>query len=127
MFDDSTGIVLEKAIEGSYLRHKAILNNIANVNTPNYKRVDVDFKSSLNSAVKNLDSGQYAGNENNLNSPKISESNDPTTRLDGNNVDIDKEMTALAQNSLEYNTYMTLISKKMKVLKNIITEGKKWI
>ncbi len=47
MLEDPTGIVLERAIQGSYLRHKAILNNIANINTPNYKRLDVDFKSSL--------------------------------------------------------------------------------
>ena len=123
MLEDSTGIVLERAIQGSYLRHKAILNNIANINTPNYKRLDVDFKSSLNNAAKNLDSGKE--NEVSLAAPEITESNDPSTRLDGNNVDIDREMTTLAQNSLEYNAYLTLISKKMKTLKNVITEGKK--
>ena len=45
--------VLDKAADASSLRNKTIANNIANVDTPNYKRQDVSFASNLQEALKN--------------------------------------------------------------------------
>lgn len=127
MVNDLISIMLEKAISGSALRHRAIVSNISNVNTPNYKRVDVDFKTSLENANKSIENGDKAKAIEELEnySPGIMSDGSTSIRLDGNNVDIDKEMSLLAENTLEYNTYVTLISKRFNMLEKIINEGKK--
>lgn len=127
MIDDPVSVMLEKAIYGSALRHRAIVSNLSNVNTPNYKRVDVDFKTSLENARKSLENGDKSKAIEELEnfSPDIISDGSTSIRLDGNNVDIDREMSLLAENTLEYNTYITLISKRFNMLKNVINEGKK--
>ncbi len=127
MINDPVSIMLEKAISGSALRHRAIVSNLSNVNTPNYKRVDVDFKTSLENANKSLKNGDKAKAIEELEnfSPDIKSDGSTSLRLDGNNVDIDREMSLLAENTLEYNTYITLISKRFNMLENVINEGKK--
>jgi flagellar basal-body rod protein FlgB len=127
MFDDPVALILEKAVNGSALRHTAIVNNISNVNTPGYKRVDVDFKTSLGTAVKNLQEGKKYEALQNIKSstPEILNETNNSVRLDGNGVDIDSEMTKLAENTLEYNAYVKLLSQKFNILRTVISEGKR--
>jgi flagellar basal-body rod protein FlgB len=127
MTTDPVTLLIEKAIYGSSLRHKAIAGNISNVNTPDYKRIDVDFKTSLKNAAKNLETGNKSEAEKQLAnySPEILNDTSSSVRIDGNNVDIDVEMTALAENTLEYNIYATLMAKKLDALKTVINEGRK--
>ncbi len=127
MFEDPIISMLEKAVYGSSIRHTAIVNNISNVNTPGYKRVDVDFKTSLKAAVKNLQDGKKGeamqAIENST--PEILNDTGSSVRLDGNGVDIDSEMTSLAENTLEYSMYIKLLTKKFDGLRTVISEGKK--
>jgi flagellar basal-body rod protein FlgB len=127
MFDDPISLILEKAVYGASLKHTAIVNNISNVNTPGYKRVDVDFKTSLSAAVKNLQDGKKGEALQSLASskPEILNDSSSSVRLDGNGVDIDSEMTALAENTLEYSMYIKLLNKKFDGLRTVIWEGKK--
>jgi len=127
MLEDPLISALEKAVTGSALRHQAILNNISNVNTPDYKRVDVNFKSSLAEVLNQSstsDSSEFIEEIKNL-QPSISVEEDTSLRNDGNNVDIDKEMSVLAKNSMEYENYVALLSKKLSILKTVVNEGRK--
>ena len=127
MFDDPISLMLEKAVYGASLRHTAIVNNISNVNTPGYKRVDVDFKTSLHAAVKNLSEGRKGEALKSIttSAPEILNDKSSSVRLDGNGVDIDSEMTALAENTLEYSVYIKLLTKKFDSLRTVISEGKR--
>ena len=51
LFSGVVPVVLKKSLNGTLLRHKAIAHNIANVNTPKFKRIDVEFKSQLKAAI----------------------------------------------------------------------------
>ena len=127
MIENSVNLILEKAIQGSSIRHSAILNNIANVNTPNYKRVDVDFKTTLSRAVKNNGGIKKGNTMETIKSvqPQTFKDNAVTLRIDGNNVDVDREMTFLSTNTLEHNTYTTLLSQRFRILKTVISEGRR--
>lgn len=122
--------MLSKTLDGLQLRQEAISNNIANVDTPGYKRKDVDFKSQLKAALAE-DKGKLSNTNNrhlstatNLNefSPEIRTDNNTSFRNDGNNVDIDYEMSALAKNQLKYQSMTKLLSAKFKKLNNAINK-----
>jgi flagellar basal-body rod protein FlgB len=126
MINDSVITLLEKAVSGTVSRQKAISNNISNANTPAYKRVDVDFKTTLSSLVnksQDLGSKQFKQISDESEYKTYREEN-TSLRQDGNNVDIDKEMTLLAKNSMEYEYYISLLTTKFRMIKTAINEGR---
>ncbi|BBF42994.1 flagellar basal-body rod protein FlgB [Lachnospiraceae bacterium KM106-2] len=115
--------VLERTSDVSWKRNSLISNNIANVDTPNYKRKDVSFNSYLTSALSggsSLDEGV-----NNLDLSKVTGNvyTDHATlsyRTDGNNVDIDTETSNLAQNQVKYYTMLDSITQEFSRLKTVL-------
>jgi flagellar basal-body rod protein FlgB len=112
LFDRSSIPLLVKSLDASMLRSRTIANNIANVNTPGYQRVEVTFEDELRKA---LDTTKLKGTRTNdkhlplgsldysrLN-PKLVKPIDPTLPSGVNNVDIDAEMAKLAENQLLFN------------------------
>ena len=101
--------VLDKAADASWLRENAITNNIANIDTPGYKRQDVDFESVLE---KELGSSRYTSLDkqirelntdlSGLNVSTYTDSANYSYRLDGNNVDENTEAAELASETLRY-------------------------
>lgn len=113
--------VLDRAADASWLRNDAIANNIANVDTPGYKREDITFESELSKALKHSNFTSMDAKVKNLDSRKL----EPRTfkdysgysyRLDGNNVDIETENTMLAKNQLMYQGLLTSIGQEFNNL-----------
>jgi len=101
----------------SAMRHRLLANNVANADTPGFKRSDVSFLDELASAVKSGDAAALAGLK-----PKVVKSMRVlATRNDGNNVDIDFEMGELSKNQLLYNINAQLLSKRFSMLKAAIS------
>lgn len=117
--------VLDKAADASWLRNEAISNNIANVDTPGYKRQDVAFEAEL---AKALGSNRYTSMDEKVASVKTSRLNGrPYTdyanysyRLDGNNVDIENENVYLAENQLKYQGLLTSINQEFTNLQSVM-------
>ncbi len=114
--------VMERALDINWLRQQLIANNIANVDTPNYKRADVDFKSSLIKALNNHSDSRLAAKEV---EPDFVDSEDLILSNDGNNVDIEKEMSQQAVNVLQYALLTRLVSDQLGMLRTAITEGRR--
>ena len=118
--------VLDKAADASWMRQEAISNNIANVNTPGYKRQDVAFEDSLQEAISN---SRYRSTDEkvaNLSKADLrirsyTDSSGFSYRLDGNNVDIDTENAALARNQLKYNALVDSINHEFSMTK-VVTQ-----
>lgn len=108
--------LLEKMLDYSALRQKVIAHNIANVNTPGFRRSDVTFDGELKKALKNKDN--LSKLEAKIYKPDIA-----ATRSDNNNVDIEKEFGKLSENALLYQTYIWLISRRLRGLKEAIKSG----
>ena len=99
--------VLDKAADAAALRNELISNNIANQDTPGYKRQDVNFEAQLTKAMHNskyisIDS-KVANLRNSALKPRqYTDYENDSYRLDGNNVDPEQEQVALAANQLKY-------------------------
>jgi flagellar basal-body rod protein FlgB len=126
--------ILEKALSASSLRHKVISNNIANVNTPKFKKSEVSFEDQLAAALdaQTTSTPIARTHERHLPTkstginvePTINVINTTSFRSDGSNVDIDTEMAGLAKNSIYYDAVAQQISKYFSNLKSVISGGR---
>lgn len=117
--------VLDKAADASWMRESAITNNIANVDTPGYKRQDVDFEGVLKtelgrSKYTSLDNKVSNVHLDHLNATTYTDSSNYSYRLDGNNVDIDTEQVELASEQLRYTGLTDSITQEISRLKSVM-------
>ena len=122
--------LLNKSLDGLWLRQQTTMDNIANYSTPGYKSKFVDFESQLKGKIENIISNQNLKkpilNEQIENSSAIIRENDnQSVRLDGNNVDLEKENIELAKTQLQYMYTITEMNSYFAKLKSVISEGKK--
>lgn len=117
--------VLDKAADASWLRNELISNNIANQDTPGYKRQDVDFESQLTQALKNqkytsIDAKVKNVELSRLNGRIYTDYGDFSYRLDENNVDPEQEQVELASNQLRYQGLIQAMNKEFANIKSVI-------
>lgn len=117
--------VLNRAADASWLRNNAIANNIANVDTPGYKRQDVSFEEEFRQALTrscytSLDGKVRDVSMSRLQARPFTDYGGFSYRLDGNNVDIDQENIYLAENQLRYQGLMSGIQAEFKNLHTVI-------
>ena len=115
--------VLEKASDASWTRNSLISNNIANVDTPGYKRKDIHFEDYLLNAVSDgdsLDDDIANVDLDTLTATTYTDYGTVSYRLDGNNVDIDTENAELAKNQIKYYTMLDSITQEFSRLKSVI-------
>lgn len=117
--------VLDKAADASWLRNEAISNNIANIDTPGYKRQDVAFESVLKKALgmnryKSMDEKVADLKTNRLRVRTFTDYSNYSYRIDGNNVDIDNESSMLAENQLKYQGLITAINHEFTNLQTVM-------
>jgi flagellar basal-body rod protein FlgB len=117
LFSSTNYQATKQLLDVSVQRHEALATNIANVETPGYKRVDFpkDFAQELADRIRRRDVHDLA-------IPDLVEDLTATSqRKDGNNVDIDKEMMALSKNAAEFETLTEFASGSLKQLRLAIT------
>lgn len=124
--------ILEKSLDATWKRNEVISNNIANVDTPNFKRSNVSFEGELNKALdcntfdlNTTDKRHISLKNSDLSIQVNQDASSLQYRLDGNNVDIESEMADMAKNSIRYNTLIQKVSSEYKKLKYVISEGKR--
>ena len=117
--------VLDRAADAAWQRNEAISNNIANVDTPGYKRQDVAFESVLQQALGNnryesMDDKVANVNLSRLRGRAYVDYANYSYRLDGNNVDIENENVMLAENQLKYQGLISSINLEFTNLKTVM-------
>jgi flagellar basal-body rod protein FlgB len=121
-----TPLTLKKSLDGAMLRHEILANNIANVNTPRFKRSEVKFKTQLKSAIDSMTENSQLtmqgkitnhghmpiGPPTHLNQVSATIHRDTATsvRVDENNVSLDMEMATLSGNAAYYSTIVSLLN-----------------
>lgn len=124
--EKSTYDLIKEGLKASVVRAEAISNNMANINTENYKRFNVVFEENLRgtSGEKvNLKTFNNKHLGNNGIQGNITVEKDLTTsmRTDGNNVDLDVEKVNQAANTLKYNALIQRASGKLANLSYVIS------
>ena len=115
--------LLGKAADASWKRNEVITNNIANEDTPGYKRKDVQFESYLMSALMgdgSLDQRVAGLNLNSLETTEYTDNSNLSYRLDGNNVDPDTENAYLAENQIRYYSLLDSMTQEFSRLKTVL-------
>ena len=107
----TTNIVdfLEAGLRAESLRQKAIANNVANLETPGYRSIDVKFKELLAKALDSEGQVDFSEIEPQIYLPKQTPLNS-----NGNDVSLEAEVGKMVKNSLLHTTYIRLINKKYR-------------
>ena len=100
--------LIKSSLDATDFRGKTIANNIANINTPGYKRKYVSFEETLNKANKQA-------------KMEVKEDKSTSMRTDGNNVDLENEKVNQAANSLMYNGLVSITNTKLAIARTVIT------
>lgn len=107
--------ILDKASDASWVRNEVISNNISNVDTPNYKRKDIEFEGYLAKELEgsgSLDKKVANAKLSALNATGYTDHAELSYRLDGNNVDIDTESANLSENQIRYYTLLDAMTQE---------------
>ncbi|MCD6505830.1 flagellar basal body rod protein FlgB [Candidatus Poribacteria bacterium] len=132
---DSVSKMLEVAIRGTVLRHNIIANNISNADTPGYQAMDISFEGLLRRVLSGEVDPERVDMTPKLDysPPRLAGLDDEKdngvelilepgeeVKLDANTVDIDREMTKLAENLIMHNAFVRLLNAKYRILKTAI-------
>lgn len=125
--------VLQRTMDVSLLRREVIANNIANAETPNFKRTDVTFESTLTKALASENQNSFkmkmtderhipAGRTVDYRTVKPRRVLDFTTQSDsnGNNVDIEVEMMDVVKNQMRYQLLTQSVSKLFQKINMVV-------
>jgi len=106
--------VLTRFMDVANLRHQVVANNIANVNTPEFQSLLVEFEKSAEQAI-----ASPSGNLKNV-QPSVHADPNAVVRRDGNTVDVDQEMARLHKNSLMFRTYAQVLATNINMMRTAI-------
>lgn len=119
--------LLKSAADASWTREEVLTNNIANVDTPNYKRQDVEFSSYLANALQRSgkNSSSLTQRVNNIDYKDISirtytDNSTLSYRTDGNNVDLSTENVELASEQINYNALIDSMNNEFSRFKSVL-------
>ncbi len=121
--------IQERALNVAALRQDVLANNIANVETPNYKRKDVVFEDILNEHIESYNFEMARTDDKHFaigmsDGYIVTSPNSMEMRLDGNNVNPDFEMAELAKNQIKYNAMTNAVSSQLRRLNSAIKGGR---
>lgn len=129
--------ILGNALDAATLRQRIIANNIANVDTPGYKAQSVEFETLLQKALTASSSSSFVGYRTDPRHIPIGTTGeapdirakvyrDPSTwgTNNGNNVDVEYEMTKMAENQIWYNALVQEVNANLSRLREVIKEGR---
>lgn len=131
---DATLAGLERSLDVRLVRHNVLAGNLANVDTPGYAPKDVDFASAMASLSRNGGpssiSLQRTGDRHlslagspGASEVPIVEVSGGAPALDGNQVDLDRTMVQLAENGIQYGAGARAASKKLAILRYVVSDG----
>lgn len=131
---DSTLSTLERSLDVRLMRHSVLAGNVANADTPGFKQQDLDFGEAMRaleyaegSAAPQRGEGTAVGGLEGLADQALRSAIKPVPGdvpgIDGNGVDIDHAMVAMAENSLKYSAAARAAGKKLAILRYVASDG----
>jgi len=120
IFQSDNYVLARKLLDAAVVRQEAIAANVANAETPGYRRVDIapDFTEQLKASVA---AGELPARSEGLRPQIIADPNARTIRPDGNSVEIEHELLAMNRNAVEHEYLAEIITQNIKQLKMAIT------
>ncbi len=139
LFNDVTYRAIRIALNGLSARQETIANNLANVDTPEFRASQVTFESNLRQALASDERRSFATRLVTTNAkhipgalatnldrvqPAVTQAHNTALRNDGNDVDIDQQMADLAETQIRYYSLINTVNSRLHGLRSAITEGR---
>ncbi len=120
IFKSDNYLLAKRLLDASVMRQEAIAANIANAETPGYKRVDLapSFASELRAK---MEAGSFSAGAANLQPALVQDRNARSVRPDGNNVEVERELLEMNRNSVDHQFLTDMVSRNIRQLKLAIT------
>lgn len=119
--------LIKSGLKATSLRGQVIANNIANINTRNFKRSYVSFEDQFKKSSGNLNlkmtNEKHLSDNVNAGTAKVLKDESTSMRADGNNVDLELEKSNQAANTMMYNALVTSANGKINNMRYVITGG----
>ena len=120
--------VLNKAADATFVRQQVLMNNLANVSTPDFKRSDITFEKYLKTELStdgrlSMDKAVAGVDLGNLKASVYVDQSELSYRLDGNNVDVDTESSNLAQKQLRYRPLIDSMTQEFSRIKMVLNRN----
>ncbi len=111
--------LLSRAMDAAALRQRIVANNVANANTPGFKRSYVSFEEHVREAMarRNITPAQLQA--------RVHTDTSTALREDGNNVSIDHEMVLMAANAIQFQALSQQLSDRFSMYRYVINEGRR--
>ncbi len=116
---DSIMALIEAGIRAEGFRQKAIATNVATLETPGYRRLDVKFEEVLAKSLES--SGSVDLNEI---EPQAYQPKETPVKSNGNDVSLENDVGAMIKNSLRYTTYIRLLKKRYQQIELAMNVGR---
>jgi flagellar basal-body rod protein FlgB len=110
MLENGINPLVEKMLDFTARRQQTISSNLANLDTPGYQAKDIQFHDALSTATSSIEELEV---------------DDANVKANGNNVDLEKQMTQMTQNGLQYMLLVEYLRSDIQSIKTAITEGGK--
>lgn len=115
--------VMEKSLDAMWMRQEATAQNIANLDTPGYKKKYVEFEDMLVTQMQGVSTTQELNENLNNVQPVVMTDTSTSIREDGNNVNLDQESLTMVDNQMQYSYMVRMVSDEVSRLKYAVTEG----
>lgn len=112
-------VLAKKLLDVSHMRQQTIAGNLANVETPGYKRQDIEV--NFEAELRRLAHGNDVKGISEMNVRTVTDLNSPSVRPDGNNVQLDQELLGMQKNLVQYEFLANYTSSSLKQLRSAIT------
>jgi flagellar basal-body rod protein FlgB len=124
MIEDKMLPALENLLTYTAKRQQAMAANIANMDTPGYRAKDYTFQEALSSLGMTATADKHIAAIEDTTNARVYEV-DTEVKPNGNSVSLDREMTEITKNGLQYVTLVQFLNHRLRTLRNAITEGGK--
>lgn len=120
--------LIKEGLQASNLRAKTIANNMANINTKDYKKFNVVFEDNIKNggntglSLKRTNEAHFSSDDEQNRNISIQQDKSTSMRSDGNNVDLDVEKVNQAANTLKYNALITVINRQFSDMKTVMSK-----
>lgn len=115
---------LENLLSWASKRQQALAANVANLDTPGYRAKDYSFEEQLNTLTMAATSSNHISPMEDAAAAQVYDVG-TKEKPNGNNVDLEREMTEITKNGLQYITLVQYLNQKIRTLRTAITEGGK--
>jgi len=111
--EDRSIQILQRMLDLTAERHRVLANNLANINTPGFKRMDLQFGNDLAAAVKE---GSLARLD-----VDATEDTSAPVRPDGNSVQLETELSEVSKNAMLHQMVLGVLSQRMGIMRTAVT------